>query len=357
MVRPGRELGPARHDRVVARPVGTVAAHPVLQLVADVGLGRPFGQHRHDGGQRGVGDLRGLVDPGQLAGVLARRSCSTMPPAGSSGEALGERGPRRVAEVLGLGEHGRRRQPPRGDHRVDQLRALRAHLQLGAERAVARPLAARSAAARSRVAPVGDEHQPLARRARPTPSEPPKPVSQRMFVACDSTIVRPSRAARTALDTPDEVGRRARSPVCTRPPYRAALSAPPPARRAADGRVDRRDDLDAAWTVEHERQAIAGLLVAAHQLEQPIVVDTRRDRRRQAVRPADDGAVGGDPAGVDAPEGGGELGGVDETDADRLAVGQTRGRGDLQGVGERVPVVEQRPVARPHARRRRRTPP
>ena len=45
------------------------------------------------------------------------------------------------------------------------------------------------------------------------------------------------------------------------------------------------------------------------------------------------------------PSAPGQLGGVDQPDADRLAVGQAVLGGDLQGVGQRVAVVEQRPPA------------
>ena len=80
-------------------------------------------------------------------------------------------------------------------------------------------LAARSPAARS-------AYRPSVTKTSRSPSittqasEPPNPVSQRMLVACDSTIVRPSMAARTAATRPAKSDA-ASSPI-TRPPYRLA---------------------------------------------------------------------------------------------------------------------------------------
>ena len=77
VMRAGAVLGPGRHDRLVAAVVGAVAAHPVLEFVADVGLGDRRvdrrEEHRLDLGQRGIGGGGRGRDPGDLGVVLDER--------------------------------------------------------------------------------------------------------------------------------------------------------------------------------------------------------------------------------------------------------------------------------------------
>ena len=60
-----------------------------------------------------------------------------------------------------------------------------------------------------------------------------------------------------------------------------------------------------------------------------------------------------DAASIDAPEQMGEVGGVDQPDGDRLAMGERVVRLDLERVGQRVAVVQQ--CSTPGLRARRST--
>ena len=109
VMRAGGVLWPARHDRVVTGAVGPVAAHPVLQLVAYVGLGRPLGEQRRDLGQRRVGACAGGGDAGHLAGVLDAAGVFDHAVGRYERELGGERLPALIAEAWS----SRRRSPAR----------------------------------------------------------------------------------------------------------------------------------------------------------------------------------------------------------------------------------------------------
>ncbi len=105
------------------------------------------------------------------------------------------------------------------------------------------------------------------------------------------------------------------------------------------------DHLDAVGAVEHERQAVEGLLVARHQRQQLLDVEAARAGViRNPYSPATMRAVLVDALVVDAAEFAGELGREDQPDRDRLAVGEVVVGGDLERMGEGVAVVEQRPA-------------
>ena len=63
-------VGPAGHDRVVARPVGTVASHTVFEFPSHVGLGRRVQQQGRHVGERIVGAPACLTEASDLATVL-----------------------------------------------------------------------------------------------------------------------------------------------------------------------------------------------------------------------------------------------------------------------------------------------
>ena len=77
--------------------------------------------------------------------------------------------------------------------------------------------------------------------------------------------------------------------------------------------------------------------------EQLLDVEAFGRRDAQAVLPGDDPAVLVDAGLVDAIEFERQLGGEDEPDRHRLAVGDLVVGGDLDRVSERVAVVEERP--------------
>ena len=87
-----------------------------------------------------------------------------------------------------------------------------------------------------------------------------------------------------------------------------------------------------------------GLLVPAEQGQQFVVVEHRRQPVRQAVA-GHHPAVGSHPFGVDAAQPHGHLGRVHEADGHRLAVAQVVASRGLDGVGQRVAVVEDGPPA------------
>ena len=105
-----------------------------------------------------------------------------------------------------------------------------------------------------------------------------------------------------------------------------------------------RHDLDARWSVEDERQTVDRLLVARHQADELVGVDAGRQPRVERVGPADDVVVLGDASIVDPAQRPRQVGGEDEPDRDRLAVRDPVIGGGLQGVGQRVAVVEQGPT-------------
>ena len=74
VVRTGSVLGTGRDDRLVAPVVRAEAAHPVLEFVADVGLGDRRvdrgEEHRLDLGERRIGGSGGGLHPGDLGVVL-----------------------------------------------------------------------------------------------------------------------------------------------------------------------------------------------------------------------------------------------------------------------------------------------
>ncbi len=84
------------------------------------------------------------------------------------------------------------------------------------------------------------------------------------------------------------------------------------------------------------------LLVPAHQCDELIGVEAGGQRRVQLVGAGDDVVVVLHRGIVDAVEQPGQVGGVDQSDGDGLAVLQLVVGGDLQRVGQRVAVVEQR---------------
>ena len=166
---------PAGHDRVVARPVGAVAAHPVLELVADVGLGRLVGEHRRHLDERPVGDLGGERHPGDLAGVLDASELLDDPARRLDRELLGEVLPRRVGDVLRLGED-RRRAGRRRHERLGELGANGADDEVGVE-----PAGLQVGGRAVPVPAVGDEGEPVGTDHDPTerPPEPGEPADVR----------------------------------------------------------------------------------------------------------------------------------------------------------------------------------
>ena len=179
----------------------------------------------------------------------------------------------------------------RVDHRVDQLRPLRAHLQFGPDAAAVEAVGCEVGGGAVAVAAVRDEDQPccIDHDPRQRPAEPGEPA--------DVGGVRqhhraPVESSTYGGDATDEVGRgkvRRHGAHGTESAQRTAARA-----ARATSRSTAADDLDAVRSVEDERQAVARLLVATHQLEQLVVAGAGGDRRRQAVRLADDRAVGGD---------------------------------------------------------------
>ena len=93
---------------------------------------------------------------------------------------------------------------------------------------------------------------------------------------------------------------------------------------------DSRDDFEAGWPIEDERDAVERLLVAGEELDDFGVVGARRQLVCQLVR-VQHPPVFGDPVGVDPPELFGDEGGVLQSDGDGLAVAEIESAGDLQG--------------------------
>ncbi len=114
---------------------------------------------------------------------------------------------------------------------------------------------------------------------------------------------------------------------------------------ADDAGVDVVHDLDADGTVEHERQPVERLLVAAHQRQEFVGVEPGRWGDHQVVLARHDPAVLVDAGLIDAAEFARQFGGEDQPDRHRLTVREVVVGGDLEGVGQRVAVVEQRPPA------------
>ena len=114
---------------------------------------------------------------------------------------------------------------------------------------------------------------------------------------------------------------------------------------AHDAGVDVVHHLHPGGAVEHERQPLECLLVTPHQREEFVGVEPGRRGDHQVVLARHDPAVLVDAGLIDATELVGQLGREDQPDRHRLAVREVVVGGDLQGVGQRVAVVEQRPPA------------
>ena len=147
-------------------------------------------EQRRDVDERSVGDRGGPRHARHLAGVLHPAQLLHHRARGLEVEIGGEGQPGGVGEVLGLGEH-RFGTGGRGDEERGDVGPGAPGDDLGVDAGVGDVGRGARSAYRPSVTSVVRSGATTTQ-----PSEPPKPVSQRMFDGFDTTIVRPSRRSR-----------------------------------------------------------------------------------------------------------------------------------------------------------------